>query len=190
MLTSGTFLHLPGRVWDFTCVTFFKLCISSGGKCIPLIAGTQFPIILMTPLTPWLWVQMILFPPPPPPQSHSIEWSHLRMGHPSSPSQLNFPNSWSLYNLPHPLILPTYLLLFIPFFALMCDHDLGYWCPWRTGLSKLLPKGQIWPFTYFGNRVVLEPSHTYLFVYCLGLLSCYSCGVEQLQRRPHVACKT
>ena len=129
-------------------------------------------------------------PPPPPPQSHSIEWSHLRMGHPSSPSQLNFPNSWSLYNLPHPLILPTYLLLFIPFFALMCDHDLGYWCPWRTGLSKLLPKGQIWPFTYFGNRVVLEPSHTYLFVYCLGLLSCYSCGVEQLQRRPHVACKT
>lgn len=75
--------------------------------------------------------------------SHPTEQSHLR------PSHLNFPNSWSDRNLLCPFIFPTHSLLFILFVTPAWDYDLGYWCPSRTGLSKLEPRGQIWPSTYF-----------------------------------------
>ena len=63
-------------------------------------------------------------------------------------SHLIFPNSWSHHSLLCPFTFPTHSLLFILYFALLWDYDLGYWCPSRTGLSKGEPIGQIWPITY------------------------------------------
>lgn len=45
-------------------------------------------------------------------------------------------------------------------------------------VCQLLPVGKIWLSTHFCQRILLECSHTHLFMNCLRLLSCSKGGVE------------
>lgn len=51
-----------------------------------------------------------------------------------------------------------------------------------------MPIGQILPFTFFANNVLLEHSHAHLFTRCLWLLSCFN---EELSsyNSGHMVCK-
>lgn len=49
-----------------------------------------------------------------------------------------------------------------------------------TRVSDLWPAGQKYPLHVFVNKILLKHTHAQLFMYCLWLIFCYNCGVEQL----------
>ena len=52
------------------------------------------------------------------------------------------------------------------------------------GLADYHLQARSGPLPVFVNKVLLEHSHAYLFMYCPRLLLCYQGGVEKLHRRP------